>query len=116
MSELRWIGRLYSGAQNAVEQVGSDRAVSERRNRAARLGQISIGLRVEQRTGTARRGYPLCKAFGWHSLDVEAHIGETIAAELGRQSPVCSRMVRLQVKARHHSRHGVDLAAELRHE
>src|SRR6266851_1001523 len=106
MSELRWIGRLHSGAKDAVEQIGNDGMEREWRNRLTRPGQIGIGLRVEHRTRAARRGHPPCKAFGWHSLDVEAHIGETIAAELRRQSPVCSRMVRLQLKARHHSRHG----------
>ena len=74
MSELRWIGRLHSGAQDAVEQVGNDGTIGERRNRAARPGQIGISLRIEHRTDAARCGHPPCKAFGWHSLDVTHQI------------------------------------------
>src|SRR5260370_12979533 len=93
MGELRWIGRLHSGARDAAEQVGSNGTIGERRDRLARLGQIGIGLRVERRTRAARRGPPLGKAFGWHRLYVEAHIGETIAAEMRRKTPRGSGMV-----------------------
>src|SRR5712692_8574633 len=99
MGELRWIGRLHSGAQDAVEQIGSDAAIGERRNRTARLGQVCICWRIEQRTSAARCIHPPRKRFGWHSLEVETHIGETVAAELGRQPRIRSGMVDLTLKA-----------------
>ena len=99
-----------------VEQIGSHLAIGERRDRLAWLCQIGISLRVEHRAIVARCSHPLRKLLGRHRIDGEAHIGEAVAAELRRQPRVCSRMIGLQLKARHHSRHRVDLAAELRHE
>ncbi len=48
--------------------------------------------------------------------DVEAHVGEAVAAELRREAGIGAGLVGLQVQLRRHARHGVDLAAELRHE
>src|SRR6266853_1313172 len=116
MGEPRRIVRLGSGVQDAVEQIGSNGTIGERRNRFARLGQIGISLRVKQRPSAASCSHPLRKVFGWHRINGKAHIGKTAATVLGRQPPVRSRMIGLEVKARHHSGHGVDLAAQLRHE
>ena len=108
---------LHSGAQDAAEQTGSDGAIGEWRDRlrSAWPDRHRSAYRApDQRSRVVAN--PLRKLFGRHRIDVEVHVGKAVAAELGRQPAIGSGMVGLQVKARHHSRHGVDLAAELRHE
>ena len=105
-----------AGIHDAVEQIGGDGAIGERRDRLARLGQIGISSRVEHRAVAARRRHPLRKLLGRHRIDGKVHVGKAVAAELRREPRIGAGMIRLQLKMRRHSRHGVDLAAELRHE
>src|SRR4051812_47775838 len=112
MGEPRSNVWLHSGAHDIVEEIGSDGPISERRDRFAWLRQIDVVLGVERPTGIASRIYPPRKIFGWHGIDVEPHVGKALAAELRREPAVCSGMVGLQVEARDHARHRVDLAAK----
>ena len=107
---------LHSVAQDAVKQFGSDGAIGERCDRLAGLRQRGIALRIEHRAVGARCSHPLHKFLGRNRVDVEVHVGESRAAVICRHSSIGSGMVGLQMKARHHPGHRVDLAAELRHE
>src|SRR6202035_5171093 len=74
-----------------------------------------ISLCIEHRTGAACRIKPLRKELGWQRVDVEVHVGEAGAAEIGREATIRPRMVGLHVEPRHRPGHGVNLAGELRH-
>src|SRR6266576_6072402 len=116
MGEPRSKVWLHNGAHDVVEEIGSDGTIGERHYRLAWLRQIGIRLGVERRTGIASRINPPRKIFGWHRINVKPHVGKAIAAELRREPAVRSGMVGLQMNARDHSGHRVDLAAKLWHE
>src|SRR5216683_6408930 len=113
MGGMRWIVRRRPGAHDLVEKTASNCTIAEGRYRFARLGQVRIGLRVEHGSAVARCRHPLLKLLSRDRIDGKAHIGKTVAAELRRQPAVRSGMVGLELNMCRHSRHGVDLAAEL---
>src|SRR5579871_3294960 len=53
---------------------------------------------------------------GRQGVHDEAHVGKSIAAEMRGEAGVMARRAREKIEARAHSRHRVDLRAELRHE
>ena len=116
--QTRRIGSFIdiSGMTMRENRSECDGAISERGDRLAWLDEIGVGLRVECRTGCARGIHPLRKIRVGNGIGLEGHVGKTIAAELRRESRIASGIVRLKLKMRRHSSHGVDLAAELRHE
>ena len=102
----------------ACEQPGDDRA---RRCDAAQaaLGPRELRRRPPRRACRPRRARlatQCCEVAGATAHDVEAHVGEPVAAELRRQARVDARADRPAGSAGRHAGHGVDLAAELRHE
>src|SRR5260370_20086718 len=113
---MRWSVRRRPGANDLVEKIASNCTIAEGRYRFGRLGQLRICWRVEHWAGVARCRHPLLKLLSRHRIDGKAHIGKTVAAELRRQPAIRSGAVGLQLNMCGHSRHGVDLAAELRDE
>ena len=103
--------RLCFRAMDACEQARRDRPIGEWRDRAARLDEVDVSLCVEYCTRTARRGYPVCEAFRRNGVDIEVHIGEPVATEIGRHAAIRSGVVSLDIQMRDHSGHGVNLAA-----
>ena len=109
---------LHSGAQDdSVEQIGRHLAISERRNRLAWLCQIRISLRGSS-TG------PSLRVALTHCSNCSAGTASTMKCISAKPSPLnCADkpgydagMIGLQLKLRRHSRHRVDLPAQLRHE
>ena len=101
---------------DALEQLGIDRAIGRRRHGFARLRQCGIAGIVERRPRAARLCDPAVEIAGRHRLGDEPHLGEPVAAEIRRDAGILARPVRQEVEVRGHPGHRVDLAAELRDE
>src|SRR5579863_4724685 len=101
---------------DALEQLGRDRAIGRRRHGLARLCQSGVAGIVERGSRASRRRDPTVEIADGHRLDDEPHLGKPVAAEICRKAGILARPVRQQVEMGGHPPHRVDLAAELRHE
>src|SRR5206468_3917347 len=82
-------------------------------DRAALLQKPGYGGAIE---GAAlHAGSPVCELRRRHGNRIEAHVRESIAAEMRRKSEILSRLVRLQVELSDHSIHRVNHASQPRH-
>src|SRR6516164_6022807 len=102
--------------EDALEQLGFDRAIGCGRYVLARLCQFGVAGIVEAGSGAARLLEPGIEIASGHRLDDEPHPGKTVAAEICRKTRIFARVVSEKVEMRDHAAHRVDLAAELRHE
>src|SRR5689334_20312106 len=102
--------------EDALEQLGLDRAIGCGRYVLARLCQFGVAGIVEAGSGAARLRDPGVEISSGHRLDDEPHPRKTVAAEICRKAGKLARVVREKVEMRNHAAHRVDLAAELRHE
>src|SRR5580658_8444726 len=106
----------HSSLEDVFEQLRLDRAISFRRHVFARLCQLGIAGIVEAGSCAARLRKPGVEIAGRHRLHDKSHPGKTVAAEIRRQARILTRGVGEKIQMRDHATHGVDLAAELRHE
>src|SRR5215471_13592141 len=102
--------------EDALEQLGFDRAIGCGWYGFARLGQLSVTGIVESGSGAAHLFEPNVEIAGRHRLDYKPHVGKTVAAEHRREAGILARLVGKKVEMCDHAAHRVDLAAELRHE
>src|SRR5262252_8145951 len=102
--------------EDALEQLGFDRAIGGGRYVLARLCQFGIAGIVEAGSGAAHLFEPRIEIAGWHRLGDEPHVGKTVAAEHCRKAGILAGLVGEKVKMSDHAAHRVDLTAELRHE
>ena len=106
-----------TAAQNAVEQVGGDGTIGERRDRCAGFGQTRH--KPARRAPDRRFGRPppICRSPELATAATEKCMSAKPPPLNCAESPrIGSGVIGLHVQVRRHSGHGVDLAAELRHE
>src|SRR5271166_2102366 len=115
-ADPRLSGTRDSLVDDALEQLRSHRAIGCGRHGLARLCQLGIAGIVEGGSGAAHLLEPSVEIAGRHRLDYEPHLGKAVAAEICRKAGILARLVREKVEMRGHAAHGVDLAAQLRHE
>src|SRR5277367_2571942 len=75
-------GTCHRLLDDAVEQLGLDRAVGRRRHGYARLCQFGVGGIVERGPGAAHFCNPGVEIAGRHRLGNEPHVGKAVAAEI----------------------------------
>src|ERR1700736_1182507 len=98
----RRIAGMHDGAQDAVEKIGGDGTIGERRDRCAWFGQIGISLRVERRTVASSGRHPLVEVLSWYRGDGKAHVREAAAAVLCREPAVGPSVICLYIQAGRH--------------
>src|SRR5215813_14139941 len=101
---------------DALEQLGFDRAIGGGPYVLARLCQFRVAGIIEAGSGAARLLEPGVEIAGGHRLDDKPHPGKTVAAEICRKAGILARLVGEKVEMSDHAAHRVDLTAELRHE
>src|SRR5262249_38761550 len=114
--DTRVSGGRLGLVEDALEQLGFDRAIGCRRHVSAGLCQLGVTGIVEAGSGAARLIEPSVEIAGRHRFDNEPHPGKTVAAEICRKARILARLVSEEMEVRGHAAHRVDLAAELRHE
>src|SRR5262249_11724563 len=67
--------------EDALEQLGFDRAIGGGRHGLARLCQLGVAGIVESGSGAAHLFEPNIEIAGRHRLDDEAHLGKAVAAK-----------------------------------
>src|ERR1700691_1197923 len=102
--------RARSGGQrlieNLLEQPVRDRLESERRGHDALLRQFFIAIRRQRRSAAAHLAEPSVKVLRRLRLDLEMHVGESVAGYLSRKAAKDARIVRGEVELRPHPVHG----------
>src|SRR5262249_6838147 len=97
--------------EDALEQLGFDRAIGGGRYVLARLCQFGVAGIVEAGSGAARLLEPSVEIAGGHRLDDEPHPGKTVATEICRKAGILARLVGEKVEMSDHAPHRVDLTA-----
>src|SRR5271157_1889074 len=109
-----WAG---SGRQRLVEDLLEQPIrhglEGERLRNDALFGELDVALRGEHRSAGAHLAEPGVKVLRRLRLDLEMHVGESVAAYLSRKAVKDARLVRGEVELRPHAVHGVDHAAKL---
>src|ERR1700722_12038020 len=78
-----------------LEQARLDPAIGRRGDVLARLFKLAIGGPIQGCAGRARVDHPFGVVLDGQGAQIEAHVRETLAAELRRNSRVSPRLVRL---------------------
>src|ERR1700730_12002986 len=81
--------RQFLGDDRFVE-VWIGKAVNRRRVLYRGLGDLLIAALVKCLVGTCGVLRPFRKLLRWYDVDVEVHVGESVAAEMRRQALKCS--------------------------
>src|SRR5882672_89399 len=97
LADFRFIALPRRLIDDAVEQFWIDRRVGRRRHGMARFHQFAVSAIVKRRARGAYLCDPGVKVAGSDRGDDEPHGGKAVAAELGGQSLICTRLVGQQV-------------------
>src|ERR1700722_16523351 len=102
--------------RNSVEQTLAYLRVGVRPIGLGGLRQLLKCVRIQDATLRLGGVDPILEGLFVSRHDIEAHVGEAIAAEHRRETLESAGLIGLQIEPSDHVRHGIDLAAQLRYE
>src|SRR5215831_4513089 len=109
LAGVRLVGAQCRLLDDALEQLGIDRAIGRWRHGLAWFRQFGIAGKVEHRPRTAHLRDPGVERIGGHRLDDEVHVREAVAAEIRRKARKLAGPIRQEVQVGGHSPHRVNL-------